>query len=122
MPAASSMSGSGASLADDGAARRLVAIAFVDIVGYSIMMAEDEAGTHRRWMALLNDVIQPGAQRHHGRVVKSTGDGVLAVFDSALDAVEWACETQAAVQRAQVSEEAQLRPIALRVAVHVGDV
>jgi class 3 adenylate cyclase len=43
-------------------------------------MAEDEARTHRRWMALLADVVRPGAQKHRGRVVKSTGDGVLAEF------------------------------------------
>ena len=73
-------------------------------------------------MALLADVIRPGAQRHHGRVVKSTGDGVLAEFPSALDAVEWARELQQAVQRAQVTEGAEPRPIALRIAVHIGDV
>ena len=73
-------------------------------------------------MALLGDVIRPGAQRHHGRVVKTTGDGVLAVFPSALDAVEWAREVQEAVRRAQVTEGTELRPIALRIAVHIGDV
>ena len=117
MPAGSSFSG--ASPVDE---RRLAAIAFVDVVGYSILMAEDEARTHRRWMALLGDVIRPGAQRHHGRVVKTTGDGVLAVFPSALDAVEWAREVQEAVRRAQVTEGTELRPIALRIAVHIGDV
>jgi adenylate cyclase len=110
------------SSADDGGARRLAAIAFVDIVGYSILMAEDEARTHRRWMALLGDVIRPGASRHRGRVVKSTGDGVLAEFPSALDAVEWARELQEAVQRAQVTEAGERRPITLRIAVHIGDV
>jgi adenylate cyclase len=120
MPAASSTSGDAPT--GNGGARRLAAIAFADIVGYSILMAEDEARTHRRWMALLADVIRPGAQRHHGRVVKSTGDGVLAEFPSALDAVEWARELQQAVQRAQVTEVAELRPIALRIAVHIGDV
>jgi len=119
MPAASSMSGSGASLADDGAARRLVAIAFVDIVGYSILMSEDEAGTHRRWMAHLANVIRPGAEGHRGRVVKSTGDGVLAEFPSALEAVGWAREVQEAVYRA---ESAEASPISLRIAIHVGEV
>jgi class 3 adenylate cyclase len=121
MPAASSSS-SGGSPSDDGEGRRLAAIAFVDIVGYSILMAEDEARTHQRWMALLGDVIRLGAQRHHGRVVKSTGDGVLAEFPSALDAVEWAREVQEAVRRAQVSEGSEIRPLALRIAVHIGDV
>src|SRR6266436_2669207 len=118
MPVASSSSGD--SSADDGGARRLAAIAFVDIVGYSILMAEDEARTHRRWMALLGDVIRPGAVRHRGKVVKSTGDGVLAEFPSAFDAVEWAQEVQRAVQ-AQGADD-PIPPIALRIAVHVGDI
>jgi adenylate cyclase len=119
MPAASSISESRAPTADDGSARRLVAIAFADIVGYSILMSEDEAGTHRRWMAHLTNVIRPGAERHRGRVVKSTGDGVLAEFPSALDAVEWAREVQEAVYRAETGE---VSPIALRIAIHVGEV
>jgi adenylate cyclase len=117
MPAASSTSGG--SSADDVGARRLAAIAFADIVGYSILMAEDEARTHRRWMALLGEVIRPGSQRHRGRVVKSTGDGVLAEFPSALDAVEWAREVQEAVHRAEIAEGPGPRPIALRIAVHL---
>src|SRR6266850_8441253 len=122
MPAASSIPGSGERPSLNRDARRLAAIAFADIVGYSILMAEDEARTHGRWMALLADVIRPSAQQHHGRVVKSTGDGVLAEFPSALDAVEWAREVQDAVHRAEVAEGAGLRPIALRIAVHIGDV
>src|SRR6267378_8570733 len=122
MPAASSISGSGERPSLNRDARRLAAIAFADIVGYSILMAEDEARTHRRWMALLDDVIRPGAQRHRGRVVKSTGDGVLAEFPSAFDAVEWASEVQQAVHRAAVTDDAGLRPIALRIAIHIGDV
>lgn len=92
MPAASSISGSEAPPPGNARERRLAAIAFVDIVGYSMLMAEDEAHTHRQWMALLTDVIRPGAQQHRGRVVKSTGDDVLAEFPSALDAVERARE------------------------------
>src|SRR5438105_4381508 len=120
MPTASSISGDAPT--DNGGARRLAAIAFADIVGYSILMAEDEAGTHRRWMALLGDIIRPGAQRHHGRVVKSTGDGVLAEFPSAFDVVEWAREVQEAVHRAEVAKGTGLHLIALRIAIHIGDV
>jgi adenylate cyclase len=122
MPAASSTSGSEASPADDRRGRRLAAIAFMDIVGYSSLMAEDEARTHQAWMALLADVVRPGADKHRGRVVKSTGDGVLAEFPSALEAVEWAREVQEQVHRAGATESIKPRPIALRIAVHVGDV
>ena len=72
--------------------RRLAAIAFVDIVGYSILMARDETRTHQRWMAILNDLLHPQAALHRGRIVKSTGDGVLAEFPSAFDAVQWAAD------------------------------
>src|SRR5260370_25543297 len=113
MRAASSTSGDAPT--DNGGARRLAAIAFADIVGYSILMAEDEARTHRRGMALLGDVIRPGAQRHRGRGVKSTGDGVLAEFPSALDAVAWARELPEAWQRAQGTACTEVRPIALRI-------
>jgi adenylate cyclase len=100
--------------------RRLAAIAFVDIVGYSILMARDETRTHQRWMAILDKIIRPQAVRHRGKVVKSTGDGVLAEFPSAFDAVEWAQEVQRAVQ-AQGADD-PVPPIALRIAVHVGDI
>lgn len=119
MPAASSTSGSGTPSAENGSGRRLTAIAFVDIVGYSILMSEDEQATHRRWMGLLTNAIRPGAEHHRGRVVKSTGDGVLAEFPSALDAVEWAREVQETTHREEAAEPS---PIALRIAVHVGEV
>jgi adenylate cyclase len=120
MPAASSISGG--SPTDNGSGRRLAAIAFADIVGYSILMAEDEARTHTRWMALLADVVHPNARQYRGRVVKSTGDGVLVEFPSALDAVQWARDVQENVRRLEATKSIDLRPIALRIAVHIGDV
>jgi len=97
--------------------RRLAAIAFVDIVGYSILMASDETRTHQRWMAILDSIIRPQTERHRGKVVKSTGDGILAEFPSAFDAVEWALGVQRAVQAIDAPPS-----IALRIAVHVGDI
>jgi len=102
--------------------RRLVAVAFVDIVGYSVLMAEDEARTHERWMRILTEILRPASHRYRGKVVKSTGDGVLAEFSSALDAVEWACEVQRIVQKDLQSPEQQEREIAFRISVHLGDV
>ena len=81
--------------------RRLAAIAFIDIVGYSILMARDETRTHQRWMAVLDEIVNPLATQHRGKVVKSTGDGVLAEFPSAFDAVQWAVAVQLAVQAAR---------------------
>ena len=106
------------------AGRRLAAIAFVDIVGYSILMARQEAKTLARWRALLGEIIHPELARHHGTYVKSTGDGLLAEFPSALDAVTWALAVQRAVSRDPAPEAsgAPPPPITLRIAVHVGDV
>src|SRR3954449_5520968 len=84
--------------------RRLAAIAFIDIVGYSILMGRDETRTHQRWMAILDQIIQPQAARHRGKVVKSTGDGVLAEFPSAFDAVQWALDVQHAVEALRAND------------------
>src|SRR5947209_20551547 len=100
-------------------ARHLAAVAFADIVGYSALMAEDETRTHRGWMRLLSEVIRPLTAQHRGRVVKSTGDGVLVEFQSALDAVEWGREVQR-LSRGQNQSTAE-PPLFLRIAVHVGD-
>jgi adenylate cyclase len=102
--------------------RRLAAVAFVDIVGYTILMASDETRTHQRWMSILDDIIRPLTSQHRGTFVKSTGDGVLVEFPSGLDAIEWA----RTVQRAMLSEASKhsdpVPPIALRIAAHVGDI
>jgi adenylate cyclase len=103
-----------------GVDRRLAAIAFVDIVGYSILMARDETRTHQRWMAILNDVIRPRASERRGTIVKSTGDGVLAEFPSAFDAVEWALDVQRSLHGQ--ADDGTGAPVALRIAVHLGDV
>lgn len=102
--------------------RRLAAIAFVDIVGYSILMASDETRTHQRWMAILDDVIRPQTEQRRGTVVKSTGDGVLVEFPSAFDAVEWAQSVQRALVPQSNEPTAASPPITLRIAVHLGDV
>jgi adenylate cyclase len=106
--------------------RRLAAVAFADIAGYSVLMADDEAGTHQRWMKLLEEVLRPQAVRHRGKIVKSTGDGVLAEFPSALDAVEWSTDVQRSTRRSigasEPAGEANSPRIAFRIAVHIGDV
>ena len=67
--------------------RRLAAILAADVVGYSWMMSEDEAGTLKRLKAIRDDLIMLLIASHHGRVVKLIGDGLLVEFSSAVDAV-----------------------------------
>ncbi len=103
-------------------ARRLVAVAFADIVGYSTLMAEDEDRTHARWMSIRREIIEPRLRAHRGHLVKSTGDGVLVEFASVLDAVAWGREVQESIREAIAAAEGSERHLELRIAVHLCDV
>src|SRR5215467_11742328 len=74
--------------------RRLAAILAADVAGYSRLMGADEEGTHERLKAYLADLVNPKIAQHRGRVVKKTGDGLLAEFASVVDAVRCAAEIQ----------------------------
>jgi adenylate cyclase len=103
------------------ATRRLAAILAADVVGYSRLMGADEEGTHERVQAHLREVIEPKIGEHHGRIVKTTGDGVLAEFASVVDAVRCAGEIQRAMadRDLDLAEERRLR---FRIGVNLGDV
>jgi adenylate cyclase len=77
--------------------RRLAAILVADVAGYSRLMGADEEGTHERLKALRHELVDPKIAEHHGRIVKSTGDGLLAEFPSVVDAVGCAVEVQQAM-------------------------
>jgi adenylate cyclase len=103
--------------------RRTVAIAFADVVGYSTLMAADEAGTYGRWMALLRGLIEPETQRRGGRIVDVLGDGVLAGFQNARDAVAWARAIQRGIRAdLEAASSVDPVPVVLRIGIHVGDV
>jgi adenylate cyclase len=102
-------------------ARRRSAFAFADVVGYTILMATEEARTHRRWMAALDGVLRPLAAAHDGRIVKSTGDGVLAEFAAPRGALGWALAVQDRLAR-QDGAEPDAPSLALRIAIHAGEV
>ena len=74
--------------------RRLTAILAADVVGYSRLMGADEEGTHERLKAHLRELVNPKIEEHRGRIVKNTGDGLLAEFPSVVDAVRCAVEVQ----------------------------
>src|SRR5689334_13986055 len=79
------------------AIRRLAAILAADVAGYSRLIGADEEGTLDRLKALRAEVIDPKIAEHHGRIVKTTGDGLLVEFASVVDALRCAAEIQAAV-------------------------
>ena len=70
--------------------RRLAAIVAGDIAGYSRLMGIDEEGTHNRVKRIERDLIEPSIAEHHGRLVKTTGDGFIAIFDSPVEASRYA--------------------------------
>ena len=101
--------------------RRLAAILAADVAGYSRLMGADEEGTHERLRAHLRQLVEPKIQEHQGRVVKNTGDGVLAEFPSVVDAVRCAAE----VQRGMIDREPEAtdeRQIKFRIGVNLGDI
>jgi len=103
------------------ATRRLAAILAADVVGYSRLMGTDEEGTHERVKAHLGELVDPKIREHHGRVVKTTGDGVLAEFASVVDAVRCAAEIQSAMadRDLDLAEDRRLR---FRIGVNLGHV
>ena len=74
--------------------RRLAAILAADVVGYSRLMGMDEAGTLARLRSVRRDLVDPKITNHKGRIVKTTGDGILVEFPSVVDAVRCAAEVQ----------------------------
>jgi class 3 adenylate cyclase len=101
--------------------RRLAAILAADVAGYSRLMGEDEEGTHARLQAHLRELVDPKIEEHRGRIVKNTGDGLLAEFPSVVDAVRCAVEVQRGMvdRNAETPEDERIR---LRIGVNLGDV
>jgi adenylate cyclase len=101
--------------------RRLAAILAADVAGYSRLMHHDEEATHAKLTALLTEAVYPAIAEHGGRIVKNTGDGFLAEFPSAVEAVRAAMQFQTGIHELTIDEAGDNR-IALRVGINVGDV
>jgi adenylate cyclase len=101
--------------------RKLAAILAADVAGYSRLMGADEEGTHVALTACRRDLIEPCIAEHRGRVVKTTGDGLLAAFDSVVDALRCAVTIQTAMA-ARNAAQPEERRIAFRLGLNVGDV
>jgi adenylate cyclase len=101
--------------------RRLAAVLAADVAGYSRLMGTDEEGTLARLKAIRKALVDPAIAAHRGRIVKTTGDGMLVEFASAVDAARSAVE----VQRSMAAQNADVSPdirIEFRIGVHVGDI
>jgi adenylate cyclase len=100
--------------------RRLAAILAADVAG-SRLMAADEEGTHERLKAHLGELVNPKIAEHRGRIVKNTGDGLLAEFASVVDAVRCAVEVQPGMAERNAATPPEKR-IEFRVGINLGDV
>lgn len=100
--------------------RRLAAIAFADVAGYSRLIALNDLETLRRWKELRQEVMEPHMVRYGGKAVGMAGDAVMAEFASAVCAVQWAAD----VQRSQLSRltERDSLAIRLRIGINVEDI
>src|SRR6516164_4929872 len=101
--------------------RRLAAILAVDVAGYSRLMGEDEEGTLAALRAARHELSDPKIAEHRGRIVKTTGDGLLVEFASVVDAVHCAVEVQREMIARNAAVPAQRR-IEFRMGINVGDI
>jgi adenylate cyclase len=101
--------------------RRLTAILAADVVGYSRLMGADEVGTLDALRAQREDLFEPRIAAHEGRVVKLMGDGLLAEFPSAVEAVQCAVEIQRAIGEGG-TETPEDKRIAYRIGINIGDI
>ena len=101
--------------------RRLAAVLAADVAGYSLLIGSDEEGALARLKAVRKAIVNPAIASHRGHIVKTTGDGILIEFASAVDAVRSAVE----IQRSMAEQNAAVPPdqrIEFRIGIHVGDV
>jgi formylglycine-generating enzyme required for sulfatase activity/class 3 adenylate cyclase len=101
--------------------RRLAAIVAGDIAGYSRLMELDEEGTHGRVKRIERDLVEPSIAEHHGKLVKTTGDGFIAIFDSPVEAVRCSIVIQQNLVGRNASVPKHYR-IEYRIGVNLGDV
>src|SRR5438045_2727100 len=101
--------------------RRLAAILAADVAGYSRLIEADEEGTLSRHKALRAELIDPKIDGHRGRIVKTTGDGLLVEFASVVDALRCAAEVQAALAESNAPTPPNRR-IQFRIGINVGDI
>ncbi len=102
--------------------RRLAAIMAVDVVGYSRLMNLDEASTHTEVSTCLETIVEAAISQHKGRTVKSTGDGLLAEFPSAVEGVQCAVDIQRAMADRGRESAADEHRVQFRIGVNLGDI
>lgn len=100
--------------------RRLAAVAFADVAGFSRMMERDDAGTIARWKGLRQQLLEPKIREHSGQLLQLMGDGLLIEFQSVVDAVRWADDVQRAIAQGALDDDDE--QLLMRVGINVEDV
>src|SRR6266436_5858979 len=111
----------GCILSSEPAERRLTAILAADVAGYSRLIGADEEGTLAQLKAFRKTLVDPTIAKHRGRIVKTTGDGMLVEFASAVDAARCAVEVQRGMAE-ENTEIPQAKRIEFRIGIHLGDI
>src|SRR6266480_7724236 len=101
--------------------RRLAAILAADVAGYSRLTGLDEEGTHARLQDYLRSLVDPKIVEHRGRIVKNTGDGLLAEFSSVVDALRCALDIQGDMSKRNANVP-QHKRLEFRIGINVGDI
>ena len=101
--------------------RHLAAILAADVVGYSRLMEQNEVDTFKRLQLHRKELFEPAIEKHHGRIFKLMGDGLLAEFGSVVDAVECAVVLQRGMAQRNASSIPEQR-INVRIGINLGDV
>src|SRR6266404_172380 len=109
------------SMASDQVKRKLAALLAADIAGYSRLMGADEAGTLARLKEYRRELIDPKNKQYRGRVVKTTGDGILIEFPSIVDAISCSIEVQQGMRERNADIPPEKR-IQFRIGINLGDV
>src|ERR1044071_5066376 len=100
-------------------ARRLAAILAADVAGYSRLIGTDEQGTLNRLRSIRTEVVDPKIDEHHGRLVKTTGDGFLVEFGSVVNALRCAVEVQQSMAERNTGPADRIE---FRIGMNVGDI
>src|SRR5467141_3364774 len=111
----------GCVLSSEPVERRLTAILAADVAGYSRLIGADEEGTLAQLKAFRKTLVDPTIAKHRGRIVKTTGDGMLVEFASAVDAARCAVEVQRGMA-GENTEVPQAKRIEFRIGIHLGDI
>src|ERR1700680_1046032 len=116
-----SLSGGTPAMAEERVQRRLAAVLAADVAGYSRLMGQDEEGTLAGLKAVRKSLVDPTIAAYRGHIVKTTGDGLLVEFASAVDAARCGVEIQRGMAAQNVNVPQDVR-IEFRIGIHVGDI